>query len=151
MTFGDCSCYFNHTHTHARTHARTCTHTHAHTHAHTQTTRTYTHAHTHDTHDTHARTHYKKKQLVCRKHGRYGFKFSVALRPQRRSGLLGAQDGHLHFHTAPGLCRHGWVINHGFIDCSVSPTSKQNGGVSPKQTGGRLTKKLPTVSRKRME
>ena len=31
---------------------------------------------------------------------------SVALRPQKPSGLLGtgAQDGHLDFHTAPGLC-----------------------------------------------
>ena len=33
------------------------------------------------------------------------FKFTVALRPQRPSGLLGtgAQDGHLEFHTAPEL------------------------------------------------
>ena len=31
--------------------------------------------------------------------------FSVALRPQRSYGLLGAQDVHLDFHTAPELCR----------------------------------------------
>ena len=35
--------------------------------------------------------------------------FSVALRPQKPEGSLGrkAQDGHLDFHTAPELCRHG--------------------------------------------
>ena len=31
------------------------------------------------------------------------FRFTVVLRPQKPSGLLGTKDGHLDFHTAPDL------------------------------------------------
>ena len=39
------------------------------------------------------------------------FKFNVALRPQRGLFGRGAQDGHLHFHTAPDL----WAVDSFFL------------------------------------
>ena len=39
--------------------------------------------------------------------------FSVALRPQRPSGLLGTDDGHLDFHTAPEfVVKVQWLYVH---------------------------------------